>query len=68
MPKGGKRIAGEGKKLGAPPKRGVRKIGFSGRATPEVVEFLRSLENASEWIEETVRRTKAFKEWKSGTK
>jgi hypothetical protein len=60
---GGKREPGDGKSLGAPPKRGVAKEPFSGRATPDVVEFLRSRENASEWIEDAIRRTKEFRDW-----
>jgi len=60
---GGKRTAGPGKSLGAPPKRGVAKVPFSGRATPEVVEFLRQTGNISEQIETVVRRSKAFREW-----
>lgn len=63
MTHGGKRIPGEGKSLGAPAKRGVAKKPFSGRATPDVVEFLRQTGNASEWIEDTVRQTREFRDW-----
>lgn len=64
---GGKRIPGEGKKLGAPTKRGVAKQPFSGRATPNVVAFLQSRDNASEWIEDAIRRTKDFREYMRAT-
>jgi len=60
---GGKRTAGPGKSLGAPPKRGVAKVPFSGRVTPDVREFFRSRANASEWIEDAIRRTKDFRDW-----
>jgi hypothetical protein len=60
---GGKRVPSDGKSLGAPPKRGIAKLPYSGRATPDVVEFLRSRANASEWIEDAIRRTKEFRDW-----
>ncbi len=50
-------------RIGAPLKRGVKKLTFSGRATPDVCSFLKSRVNASEWIEDAVRRTKAFRDW-----
>ena len=68
MSHGGKREAGPGKSLGAPPKRGTAKVPFSGRATPDVVEFLRQTGNLSETVEETVRRSKAFREWIKGSR
>jgi len=63
MKRGGKRKAGPGKLLGAPPKRGVTKEAFSGRATPDVLEFLRATGNISETLESIVRHSKAFRLW-----
>lgn len=50
-------------RIGRPLKRGVNKLPFSGRATPDVCDFLKSRGNASEWIEDAIRRTKAFRDW-----
>jgi len=62
MTRGGKRKAGPGKTIGAPPKRGTAKVPMSVRVTPDVSEFLRESGNASEAIETIVRRSKAFRE------
>lgn len=63
MTKGGKRKPGPGKKLGAPTKRDFAKEPTSIRVSPIVLVFLRSTGNASEFIEETIRRTQSFKKW-----
>jgi hypothetical protein len=58
---GGRREPGPGKKLGAPPKRGVAKVTMSVRVTPEVKACLDATGNASEAVESMVRRSKAFR-------
>lgn len=42
---------------------GVRKETYATKLSPDVIAFLRSLENAALTIEETTRRSKAFQEW-----
>lgn len=60
MPPGGKR---EG--AGRPASRGVRKQLLSVRITPELREFLQEQEDsAANTIEDAIRRTAAFREWK----
>jgi len=46
---------------GSKPKRGVAKVTLSLRVTPEVKEHLTATGNASETVEELVRRSKAFR-------
>lgn len=46
---------------GSKPKRGVAKVTLSLRVTPEVKVFLNATGNASETIEDMVRRSKAFR-------
>lgn len=60
MPSGGKRI-GAGKKPG---KFGT-KSGFTLKLSPDVLEFLREAypDGASQHVESTIRKQKAFKEW-----
>lgn len=46
---------------GSKPKRGVAKVTLALRVTPEVKDFLTSTGNASEAVEDMVRRSKAFR-------
>lgn len=57
--RGGKR-PGAGRK---PAAEGTIKQPYNTKLTPEVVEFLRQCENAAETIDQTLRRSKAFREW-----
>lgn len=61
MSHGGKRD-GAGRK----PARGVRKCTLALRVTPEIKQFLAEQEDsASNIVEDAIRRTKAFREWKA---
>jgi hypothetical protein len=57
--RGGKR-EGAGRK---PAPVGTIKVAYATKLTPEVIEFLRQCENAAETIDDTLRRSKAFREW-----
>jgi len=59
MTQGGKR-EGAGRK---PAPVGTTKEAYSTKLTPEVIAFLRQCENAAETIDDTLRRSKAFREW-----
>jgi hypothetical protein len=56
---GGKR-EGAGRK---PAPAGTIKVAYATKLTPEVIKFLRQCENAAETIDDTLRRSKAFREW-----
>lgn len=60
--RGGKR-KGAGRK---PAPAGVAKVPMAFKIEPELCEYLRSRENATETIEVAVKRSKSFKEWKRG--
>jgi hypothetical protein len=57
--RGGKR-EGAGRK---PAPVGTIKVAYATKLTPEVIEFLRQCENASETIDDTLRKSKSFREW-----
>jgi len=57
--RGGKR-EGAGRK---PAPVGTIKVAYATKLTPEVIEFLRRCENAAATIDDTLRRSKAFREW-----
>lgn len=59
MNRGGKR-EGAGRK---PAPAGTIKIAYATKLTPEVIEFLKQRENAAETIDDTLRRSKVFREW-----
>jgi len=59
MTAGGKR-PGAGRK---PAPEGTQKVPYTTKLTPEVVAFLRQCDNAAETIDETLRRSKTFKDW-----
>jgi hypothetical protein len=59
MNRGGKR-EGAGRK---PAPVGTTKEPYNTKLTREVIEFLRQCENAAETIDDTLRRSKAFREW-----
>ena len=59
--RGGKR-EGAGRK---PAPVGTIKVAYATKLTPEVIEYLRQFQNAEETIEATLKRSKAFSEWKS---
>jgi len=61
MPSGGKRI-GAGKKPG---KHGA-KLATSMKLSDDVLAFLRTQESASAYVDETIRKTKAFREFMAG--
>ena len=48
--------------VGRPPDPNAKQM-ISARVTREVREFLRSQENASQWIDAAVRRSKDFRDW-----
>ena len=54
-----------GKRKGAGRKAGPNgaKVPYATKLTPDVVEYLRQLDNAAETIDDTLRRSKAFLEW-----
>lgn len=56
---GGKR-EGAGRK---PAPAGTAKVSYATKIDPLVVDYFRSRENAAKTIEETVRRSKEFREW-----
>jgi hypothetical protein len=59
--RGGKRDG-----AGRPAQYGVRKVAFSTRLTPQVKAFLQQQEQSgSVIVEDTVRRSAAFKRWLS---
>lgn len=62
MSHGGKR-KGAGRKLAPDAKQPI-----SARVSQDVKAFLAEQANASETIEETLRRSKSFREWKKGHK
>jgi hypothetical protein len=57
--RGGKR-EGAGRKP-APP--GTIKLPYNTKLTPDVVEYLRQLDNAAKELDDMVRRSKQFREW-----
>jgi hypothetical protein len=57
---GGKRN-GAGRK----PSPDVAKVPYGTKLEAEVVEYLRQCENAAKTLEDVIKRTKAFKEWKA---
>lgn len=59
---GGPRVPGPGKKLGRPPKPDKKQT-VSMRFSPDVAAFVRSQANYSQWTEDAVRRTAAFRKW-----
>jgi hypothetical protein len=59
MTHGGKR-EGAGRK---PRNDGTVKVPYNTKLTPLVVDFLRQSENAAATIEDTIRRSKPFKNW-----
>ena len=64
---GGPRIAGKGKKIGRPADPN-RKETISVSLPPEVREYLRTVDNVSSTVENIIRKTKAFREWKAAHK
>lgn len=58
--RGGKR-KGAGRK---PAPAGTLKVPMTIRVAPELREYLRSRENATEAIETELRQSKAFRDWK----
>lgn len=62
MSHGGKR-RGAGRKPAPDAKQSI-----SARVSPEVKAFLATQTNASEAIDKTIRRSKAFREWEKGCK
>jgi len=62
MSHGGKR-EGAGRKP-APP--GTKKITYATKLDPVVVKYLRQRDNAAETIEQTIKRSKDFRNWKNG--
>lgn len=61
MNRGGKR-KGAGRK---PAPVGTVKMAYATKLEPQIVEYLRQCENAVKTIEETIKRSKAFREWKA---
>ncbi len=59
--RGGKR-KGAGRK---PAPAGTAKVPRAVKLDPQVDEYLRQCENATEAIETAVKRSKAFREWKA---
>jgi hypothetical protein len=60
-----KNHGGAGRGAGAKPLRGEAKVATSSRVTPEVKEYLDQCEpSGSEAIEEAIRRSKGFRDWK----
>lgn len=57
---GGPRKAGPGARMGQPLKRGVKKVTLSLRVTPAVKAYLASSGNASEALEDIIRRQRDF--------
>jgi hypothetical protein len=39
------------------------KVPYATKLTPDVVKYLRQCDNAAETIDDTIRRSKAFREW-----
>jgi len=62
--RGGKR-KGAGRK---PAPAGTAKVAYGTKLTPEVVEYLKSLGNAAVTLDETVRRSKGFREYRNDRK
>ena len=48
---------------GGRPKSDNAKIPVAYRLSPDVAEFLNTVDNKSVFIDETIRRTKAFRDW-----
>lgn len=61
MSRGGKR-KGAGRK---PAPAGTLKVQYATKLEPQVVKYLRQCKNAAETIETTLKRSKAFREWKA---
>lgn len=59
--RGGKR-KGAGRK---PAPEGTQKIPMTIKVEPELREYLRQCENATDTIETALRRSKAFRDWKA---
>lgn len=59
MNRGGKR-KGAGRK---PAPKGTAKVPITIKVEPELREYLRSCENATEAIETALKRSKSFREW-----
>lgn len=62
LTRGGKRVAGPGKKIGRPPTPGA-KVAYGTKLDPVVVSFLRSCDNAAVTIEDAIKRSAGFKKW-----
>lgn len=60
MKHGGKR-KGAGRK---PAPEGTAKVPYGTKLDPVVVEYLRQCDNAAGTIEDTIRRSKQFRDWK----
>jgi len=60
---GGPRTAGPGKQMGRPTSDSSKRS-LSLRVSPDVREFLDTVDNISETVDEMVRRSKVFREWK----
>ena len=58
--RGGKR-QGAGRK---PAPAGTAKVPMTIKVEPELREYLRSCDNATETIETAIKRSKAFRDWK----
>lgn len=57
-----------GKRKGAGRKSvpdGVAKVPYGTKLAPVVIEYLRSCDNAASTIEDTIKRSKAFREWRN---
>lgn len=59
--RGGKR-KGAGRK---PAPQGTTKVPYSMKLEPELVKYLRQLQNATATVEAVLKRSKAFREWKT---
>ena len=59
-------VGGKREGAGRKPDRGVRKETLALRVTPECKEYLAQVDDsASNVVEDAIRRTKAFREWKA---
>lgn len=64
------RIKHGGKREGAgrKPSPGRAKVPYGTKLEAEVVEYLRQCENAAKTLEDAVKRSKGFREWKATQK
>lgn len=60
MSHGGKR-----KGAGRKPSHNAAKVPYGTKLEGDVVEYLRQCENAAKTLEDVIKRTKSFREWKA---